>query len=378
MTYELPCTQTYSKLTNTDSNCIPSTKDDFVYITGNPSEESFNISRRSAADSSTCGNPSEQFPDTSDIDNILDQLGPRYQDWSGRNPLPVDADLLPGVIPGYAPPFRLLPYKARGTLRDRQMTALRRFARTMPPHFALVMEVLSEKQKLATIQQDEEEMARLRASTSIVAHVKSHKGQLVAGTLAETLEAKSRWGNPLGAEERQMLKKDMVLAKHASLVRYLERKLVFVRPPLYLLKVRKAEKALAKVQEFLKPADLPIDLETVSDEERALFRNIGLKMRGALLLVAMRRRRMFIGEFLVASVIASDIGSRLLSPLWTNILSSRKVLLPFEEQAGPGSLRQAILDDVGRERASSQWLFLEDLGDLSEFSISSKEFRLIY
>ncbi|RRT74187.1 hypothetical protein B296_00007118 [Ensete ventricosum] len=82
--------------------------------------------------------------------------------------------------------------------------------------------------------------------------------------------------------------------------------------------------------------------------------------------VAMRRRRMFIGEFLVASVIASDIGSRLLSPLWTNILSSRKVLLPFEEQAGPGSLRQAILDDVGRERASSQWLFLEDLGDLSE------------
>lgn len=49
-------------------------------------------------------------------------------------------------------------------------------------------------------------------------------------------------------------------------------------------KVRKAEKALAKVQEFLKPADLPIDLETVSDEERALFRNIGLKMRGALLL----------------------------------------------------------------------------------------------
>ncbi|XP_065019659.1 CRM-domain containing factor CFM3, chloroplastic/mitochondrial-like [Musa acuminata AAA Group] len=350
MTYELPCIQTYSKLANTDSNCIPSIKDYFVHITGNPSEESFNISRRSAADSSTCGNPSEQFPDTSDIDNILDQLGPRYQDWSGRNPLPVDADLLPGVIPGYARPFRLLPYKTRSTLRDREMTALRRLARTMPPHFALgrnrqhqglaaaivklwekssiakiaikrgipntsnermaeeikkltggvlvsrnkeyivfyrgndfvtssVMEVLSEKQKLATIHQDEEEIARLRASTSIVAHVKSRKGQLVAGTLAETLEAKSRWGNPFSAEEREMLKKDMVLAKHASLVRYLERKLVFAES-----KVRKAEKALAKVQEFLKPADLPIDLETVSDEERALFRNIGLKMRGALLL----------------------------------------------------------------------------------------------
>lgn len=139
MTYELPCIQTYSKLANTDSNCIPSIKDYFVHITGNPSEESFNISRRSAADSSTCGKPSEQFSDTSDIDNILDQLGPRYQDWSGRNPLPVDADLLPGVIPGYAPPFRLLPYRTRSTLRDREMTALRRLARTMPPHFALGM-----------------------------------------------------------------------------------------------------------------------------------------------------------------------------------------------------------------------------------------------
>lgn len=101
-----------------------------------------------------------------------------------------------------------------------------------------VMEVLSEKQKLVTIHQDEEEIARLRASTSIVAHVKSRKGQLVAGTLAETLEAKSRWGNPFSAEEREMLKKDMVLAKHASLVRYLERKLVFVRFPLYLLYVK--------------------------------------------------------------------------------------------------------------------------------------------
>ena len=47
-------------------------------------------------------------------------------------------------------------------------------------------------------------------------------------------------------------------------------------------KVRKAERALAKAQEFLDPAELPTDLETVTDEERFLFRQMGLKMRAYL------------------------------------------------------------------------------------------------
>jgi len=49
-------------------------------------------------------------------------------------------------------------------------------------------------------------------------------------------------------------------------------------------KVAKAERALGKVQEFLSPAELPTDLETVTDEERFLFRRIGLKMRAFLML----------------------------------------------------------------------------------------------
>lgn len=49
-------------------------------------------------------------------------------------------------------------------------------------------------------------------------------------------------------------------------------------------KVAKAERALVKVQEFLSPAELPTDLETVTDEERFLFRRIGLKMRAFLML----------------------------------------------------------------------------------------------
>lgn len=49
-------------------------------------------------------------------------------------------------------------------------------------------------------------------------------------------------------------------------------------------KLRKTEKALRKVQEDLEPAELPMDLETLSNEERFLFRKIGLSMKPFLLL----------------------------------------------------------------------------------------------
>ncbi|CAD6253361.1 unnamed protein product [Miscanthus lutarioriparius] len=38
-----------------------------------------------------------------EIDKLLDELGPRYTDWPGSDPLPVDADLLPATVPGYKP-----------------------------------------------------------------------------------------------------------------------------------------------------------------------------------------------------------------------------------------------------------------------------------
>lgn len=74
-----------------------------------------------------------------EIDKLLSDLGPRYEDWPGDHPLPVDADLLPNKVPGYQPPFRLLPYGVRRTLRVKESTSLRRIARTLPPHFALGM-----------------------------------------------------------------------------------------------------------------------------------------------------------------------------------------------------------------------------------------------
>lgn len=136
MTYELPDVQ--AKLSNTDSSHKSlqfselSTGDAARNITNS----SIQMSRTSEVSTSFV-DPPKGSSGSFDIDDFLDELGPRYKDWSGCNPLPVDADMLPGVVPGYKPPFRLLPYKTRSSLRDRQVTSLRRRARTMSPHFAL-------------------------------------------------------------------------------------------------------------------------------------------------------------------------------------------------------------------------------------------------
>lgn len=72
-----------------------------------------------------------------EVDKLLEGLGPRYTDWPGCDPLPVDADLLPGTVQDYQPPFRILPYGIKATLVGREATNLRRLARFLPPHFAL-------------------------------------------------------------------------------------------------------------------------------------------------------------------------------------------------------------------------------------------------
>lgn len=72
-----------------------------------------------------------------DAESLLEGLGPRFSDWWGYDPLPVDADLLPPIVPGYRKPFRLLPYGVKPKLTNDEMTSLRRLSRPLPCHFAL-------------------------------------------------------------------------------------------------------------------------------------------------------------------------------------------------------------------------------------------------
>ncbi|XP_030533990.1 CRM-domain containing factor CFM3A, chloroplastic/mitochondrial [Rhodamnia argentea] len=285
-----------------------------------------------------------------EMDELLDSLGPRYRDWPGCEPLPVDADMLPGTVPGYQPPFRILPYGVRATLSQKEATALRRLARVLPPHFALgrsrqlqglavamiklweessiakialkrgvqlttsermaedlkkltggvllsrnkdflvfyrgknflspeVTEALLERERLAKSLQDKEEQARLRASALVVPTNHTYEQPESTGTLTETLDASRKWGKKLDGQHKEKIMMEAKITRHASLVRKLERKLNFAEKRLF-----RAERALSKVEEFLKPAEQRADPESISDEERFMFRKLGLRMKAFLLL----------------------------------------------------------------------------------------------
>ncbi|XVE78683.1 hypothetical protein DITRI_Ditri13aG0166800 [Diplodiscus trichospermus] len=72
-----------------------------------------------------------------ETDRLLDGLGPRFIDWWMQKPLPVDADLLPEVVPRFRPPIRLSPPNIRSNLTDEELTYLRKLAHPLPFHFAL-------------------------------------------------------------------------------------------------------------------------------------------------------------------------------------------------------------------------------------------------
>jgi hypothetical protein len=91
-----------------------------------------------------------------------------------------------------------------------------------------VREVLVEKHEQAVSQQDGEELARLKALALITTIPKECKGPLVAGTLAETTKAKSRWGDSLNEEQREQEMEHLAFAKHTSLLKNLNRKLISV------------------------------------------------------------------------------------------------------------------------------------------------------
>lgn len=94
-----------------------------------------------------------------------------------------------------------------------------------------VAEALLEKERLANTLQDEEEQARLRASTFVTPSVQETDESGIAGTLKETLDADTRWGKQLDDEEKEKVMREADLLRHANLVRKLDNKLAFVSLP---------------------------------------------------------------------------------------------------------------------------------------------------
>lgn len=114
-----------------------------------------------------------------------------------------------------------------GTLlsRNKEYIVLYRGNDFLPPR---VSSALVEMEKQTTLQHDEEEKARQRAAALIDPKSRASKQPLVAGTLAETVAATSRWGNQPNTAEMDKMMRDAAIARQASLVNSLERKLDLV------------------------------------------------------------------------------------------------------------------------------------------------------
>ncbi|XP_057447041.1 CRM-domain containing factor CFM3, chloroplastic/mitochondrial isoform X2 [Lotus japonicus] len=134
--------------------------------------------------------------------------------------------------------------------------------------------VLAERQELTEQVQDVEEKVHCRAVDAT-----SGQGESTtpAGSLAEFYEAKARWGRDISTEEREKMKEEVANAKTVKLVRHTEHKLSLAQA-----KKLRAEKLLAKIEAAMVPGGPDYDQETITEEERVVFRRIGLRMKAYL------------------------------------------------------------------------------------------------
>ncbi|KAH7301898.1 hypothetical protein KP509_23G047600 [Ceratopteris richardii] len=277
-----------------------------------------------------------------EINSILETLGPRCKDWTGATPVPVDADLLPPVLPNYRPPYRLLPYGVRSQLTSTEQTDLRRLVRHITPHFVLGRnkghqglaaailklwersEVVKIAVKSGVQNSSSEKMANeLKKWTGGVLisrdryFITLYRGkdflprQLALAltertTMLRNLKACDEFieggistiNNPIindssvhelrqKAEQERIEKVEARKDRKISMMKELEGKIA-----LAVEKKRKAEADLERLETIFAPADEPADVEFLTEEERYMFRRLGLKMKPFLLI---GRRGVFSG-----------------------------------------------------------------------------------
>ncbi|KAJ4750320.1 CRS1 / YhbY (CRM) domain-containing protein [Rhynchospora pubera] len=281
-----------------------------------------------------------------EFNKMLDELGPRFVDWWGTGVLPVDADLLPEKVNGYKTPFRLLPTGMRSRLTNAELTNLRKLARKLPCHFALgrnrhhqglaqailklwekslvakiavkrgvqntnnklmaeelkrltggtllqrnkffiviyrgkdflpstVASALAERQELADDIQNIEERTRGFVGESLPES--EVDGNAPVGTLAEFRQAMAQWGREVTPEEREAMREEASRIKKDKLFKRIAHKLSIAQA-----KKMKAERILAKVEAGMVPVGPSDDREMITDEERSVFRRIGLRMKSYL------------------------------------------------------------------------------------------------
>ncbi|XP_058112100.1 CRM-domain containing factor CFM2, chloroplastic isoform X2 [Magnolia sinica] len=273
-----------------------------------------------------------------EADCLLDGLGPRFTDWWGYGPLPIDADLLPCFVPGYRRPFRLLPYGVNPKLTDREMTILRRLGRPLPCHFALgrnrnlqglaaSMVKLWEKCEVAKIavkrgvqntnsEMMAEELKGLTGGTLLSRDrefIVFYRGKdFLPPAVSAAIEERRKYRihkeeqkivkdistdtgveHELGPaesvcidelEEMKDPKRDLAMEIRKLRSTSLAVKSMDVKLSMALEKKEKAKKLLAELEKVAEPQKPEVDREGISEEERYMLRKVGLRMKAFLLL----------------------------------------------------------------------------------------------
>ncbi|CAD6244861.1 unnamed protein product [Miscanthus lutarioriparius] len=277
-----------------------------------------------------------------EVNRLLDTLGPRFVDWWWDTPLPVDADLLPEFVPGFQTPFRQCPPGVRPTLADEELTYLRKLARPLPTHFALGRNTrlqglaaailkLWEKSLIAKIavkhltggtvilrnkdfiilyrgkdflpggvaqtviqreaqvhdEQVKEEEARLKAVDSLQMVDELSSEESSVGTFREYQDFHADFVHENTENSNTMIELEAEKYRLEKELKDHEWKLCILNR-----KIERSNQALAKLHSSWSPSEQSADRELLTEEEKIMFRRIGRKMDG---LVLLGRRGMFDG-----------------------------------------------------------------------------------
>lgn len=272
---------------------------------------------------------------TEEADKLLEGLGTRFTDWWGCEPLPIDADLLPAIIPGYKRPFRLLPYGIKPKLTNDEMTTLRRLGRPLPCHFALgrnrklqglaaAIVKLWEKCEIAKVAVKRgvqntnselmaEELKRLTGGTllsrdkefivfyrgkdflpsAVSSAIDERRKQVFeegkrSGFNSSVANGKERKRSTTGSvsddgyasrnNQKGVQEKNKLTSMEAAIKRTADKLTTALE------KKAEAEKLLLELEEDEVPQQSDMDKEGITKEERFMLRKIGLRMKPFLLL----------------------------------------------------------------------------------------------
>lgn len=272
---------------------------------------------------------------TEEADKLLEGLGPRFTDWWGCEPLPIDADLLPAIVPGYKRPFRLLPYGVKPKLTNDEMTTLRRLGRPLPCHFALGRnrklqglaaaivklwekceiakvavkrgvqntnsELMAEELKWLTggtlLSRDREFIVFYRGKdflpSAVSSAIEERRKQVVeeekrSGFNSSVENAKERKQSTTGGvsddghanrnNQKGVQEKKKLTSVEAAIKRTADKLTTALENK------AKAEKLLLELEEDEVPQQSDMDKEGITEEEKFMLRKIGLRMKPFLLL----------------------------------------------------------------------------------------------